>query len=137
MSQIKSEILVGTFLLSAGHILLSWLIYKHDKNKVWEDIRRFGAEFAFIGISFFVSALLDDSSRFYSALKIHSSDQSIQAIVGISLFSFSTLFFFDILAIFLYKTYEQNKRQRGNQRWRLWVSYVLGIATLGIGVSMI
>lgn len=136
MSLLKVEILAGTFLLSATHILLSWLIYKHDKNKIWDDIRRFGAEFAFVGTSFFVSALLDSSSNFYFLLEAHSSDESVQATVGVGLFSFITLFVFDIFAILLYKTYEEIKRNRVNHRWRLWVSYVLGIATLGIGISM-
>lgn len=124
-----------TGVLYVVHLGINWGVYRFDWKKTLDDLRRFGTEFAFIGVSFFATALLDTSSGFYERFKSIPDDRSVALA---TVFSILVFCIFDGLAVWFYKTYLEKLRGRQTKRpvWRLLLSHTLGIVAMSVGILL-
>ena len=136
-----------TAVLYLIHYAILWFIYRYEPNKTKEDLLRFGAEFSFVGMSFFATAIPNRSSGFFNLLG------SAPDITAVALWTFVCCAFFFLIdgaSVFFYKRYKEEKRKSKApmdstwrlfklffSNWRLFLSHCLGIVALGAGLKLI
>jgi hypothetical protein len=123
-----------TVLLYIVHFGINWGIYRYNWKEALDDLRKFSIRFALVGVSLFMSALMNPSSTFYT-LCASTSGRELALVVAFSILLFVI---FDGFTIWFSKTYE--KRPKGQkaktQVWKLVLSHVLGAVTLCVGLLL-
>ena len=137
MSLIKStiETIAFSFVAYLIHYGINWTVHHFRSKDVFDDFLRFGAEFAFVGLCFFGSAIVNPTSQLHF-LSSSQNDLALSTAMSIMLF-----ILFELIAVWFYKTYLRQLRSRGQvhrpQVWRIAISYTFGFVALCASVLLL